>query len=137
MKEQLCQEFCERLRIRETPAGLSVGTGFAGLDGDPIGFYVIGPDENNRFRIEDNGATVPVLEACGADLDIAKRAEIFRGLLEQYGVHYDERSFELKTTAMSYEEIPKAALRFVALMLRLQDLTFLSRENAESSICRG
>lgn len=133
IKEALCHEFCERLLVRQTPAGLAVGTSFIGLDGDPIGFYVVGPDSNNEFRIEDSGATVPILEACGADLELDARAEIFRGLLNQYGVDYDEASFELKTKAQSLADVPKAALRFVTLLLRLQDISFLSRENAENT----
>ncbi len=133
MKEALCKEFCSQLLVRQVPDGLAVGTNFIGLDGDPIGFYVVGPNSSNQFFVEDSGATVSILAACGADVALETRGQIFRGLLEQYGVEYDEDSSELKTKALSEDEIPKAALRFVALLLRLQDLTFLTRESAEST----
>jgi hypothetical protein len=61
MKEELCKEFCNQIQVRQVPSGLAVGTSFIGPDGDPIGFYVVGPDDSGRFRIEDSGATVPIL----------------------------------------------------------------------------
>jgi len=133
IKEALCQEFCDRLRVRQTPAGLAVGTQFLGSDGDPIGFYVVGPDENSLFRVEDSGATVPILEANGADLELDARAEVFRSLLQQYQVEFDEETFELRTKAVAIGEVPKAALRFVNFLIRAQDIVFLSRDNAENT----
>lgn len=133
MKEELCKEFCNQIVIREVPAGLAVGTDFAGLAGDPIGFYVVGPDASGAFRVEDSGSTVPILEACGADVGLESRATIFRELLDEYGVEYDEDRGELKSPALLKDQIPKAALRFVAFLLRLQDITFLTKERAENT----
>jgi hypothetical protein len=133
MKEQLCKEFCNQIVVRKVNAGLAVGTEYEGLTGDPIGFYVIGPDSGGRFRVEDSGTTVPILEACGADVALESRGTIFRELLEKYGVEYDEKRGELTTPALFEADVPKAALRFVAMLLRLQDLTFLTKERAEST----
>ncbi len=133
MKEELCKEFCDQILVRDVPVGLAIGTQYVGIDGDFIGFYVIGPDMNGHFHIEDSGTTIPILEACGADVSLESRAIIFRELLSEYEVEYDEDRSELKTRALNKAEIPKAALRFVALLLRLQDLTFLTKERAEST----
>lgn len=132
MKELLCKEFCDQILVREVPAGLAIGTSYAGLTGDPIGFYVVGPNANGEYRIKDSGTTVPILEACGADISLESLGVLFREMLGQYQVDYDAARGELKTRAMSEAAIPKAALRFVALLLRLQDLTFLTKERAES-----
>jgi hypothetical protein len=133
MKEALCKEFCDQVRISTVPDGLAVGTSFIGPDGDPIGFFVIGPSERGLFRVEDSGSTVPILEASGADLDLPSRSQAFYDLLAQYDVQYDEIRGELKTPPLEEAEVPRAALRFLTLLLRLQDLTYLAREKAENT----
>lgn len=133
MKEALCKEFCDQLQVRKVPAGIAVGTNFIGPTGDPIGFYVVGPDAHGRFRVEDSGVTVPILESCGADLDLDSRFQFFNELLSQYQAEYDEASGELKTQALSSADVPKAAVRFVAMLLRLQDILLLTKERAEST----
>ena len=133
MKEELCKEFCNQIQVHPVPAGLAVGTDFIGLTGDRIGFFVIGPNHHGQYHLEDNGATVPILEACGADLALESRAEVFRSMLAEYDVEYDDERGELKTRPLSAHEVPKAALRFVALMLRLQDMLLLVKERAENT----
>lgn len=133
MKELLCQEFCNQIQVHAVPAGLAIGTSHIGLTGDPIGFYVVGPNANGNFRIEDSGTTMPILDSCGADLAIESRASLFRELLAQYDVEYDDDRGELKTRSLTESEIPKAALRFFAFLLRVQDLTFLTQERAENT----
>jgi hypothetical protein len=133
MKEALCKEFCDQVRISTVPDGIAVGTSFIGPDGDPIGFFVIGPNENGLFRVEDSGSTVPILEASGADLDLPSRSQAFNELLAQYDVLYDENRGELKTHSLDEAAVPRAALRFLTLLLRLQDLIYLAREKAENT----
>lgn len=133
MKEELCQAFCSELTVRDVPAGLAVGTGFMGVGGDQIGFYIVGPDRSGRWRIQDDGNTVPYLEASGADLGVVTRKEAFDELLGECGATYDEESTELAIADVRRENLPAAALKFVALLLRLQDLVFLTRERAAST----
>lgn len=133
MKEELCKAFCSDLQIREVPAGLAVGTGFEGVGGDQIGFYIIGPDANGKWRIQDDGATIPYIEAAGADLDVDTRSKIFQSLLEEYDASYDEETCELSSLAVPKADLPHAALRFVALLLRAQDLLFMTKERVEST----
>ena len=133
MKEELCKAFCNELLVREVPAGLAVSTGFDGMNGDPIGFYVLGPDANGRYRLEDDGTTMPLIEAQGADLDSQTRAEAFQALLDEYGATYDEDRAELRTPSLALEDVSHAAMRFVALLLRLQDMVLMTYEKVAST----
>jgi hypothetical protein len=133
MKQELCEAFCQELEVVPVQAGLAVGTGFEKGDGDRIGFYIIGPTDDGLYRIQDDGSTVPYLEAAGADLDLSTREKAFHSLLEEYNVEYDYDSCELTTSLLSVDEVPKAAMKFVAVLLRLQDMLLLTRERAEST----
>lgn len=133
MKDDLCKAFCDELAVRTVPAGLAVKTAFRREDGDAIGFYIIGPNTAGLYRIEDDGATVSYIEACGADLDSPTRAAAFRNLLEEYGAIFDEETVELATESLRESELPQAAMRFVALLLRLQDMLLLMPERAAST----
>lgn len=133
MKEELCRAFCDQLHIREVPAGLAISTAFSYSDCEPVGFYVVGPDALNRFRIEDDGTTIPLIEADGIDLDTTTRQEALTALLTEYDVRYDSDRGELTTAPLSAALIPAAAFKFVALLLRLQDLVLLTPERAAST----
>jgi len=133
VKKELCAAFCHDLRVTKVAAGLAVGTAFQKSDGDNIEFYVIGPDHAGMYRVQDDGTTVPYLEACGADLGIETRAEAFNDILSEYGVTYDETTFEITSEPLSKELVPKAGLKLVAALLRLQDLIFMTRERSENT----
>ncbi len=133
MKEELCKAFCDDLRFRDVPAGLAVCTGFDGYGGEPLGFYIVGPDRLGRFRLEDDGTTIPLIEAQGADLDSQTRSEAFAEMLQEYGATYDEDRAEIISLPLSEDRVPGAAMRFIALLLRLQDLVLLTPERAAST----
>ena len=104
-----------------------------GIGGDLIGFYIIGPDANGLFRIEDDGQTVAFLEMSGADLDNASRLEVFDGLLANHAASYDSVEGDLFIGDLQEQEVPSAAVRFVALLLRTQDIMFMAAERAAST----
>jgi hypothetical protein len=133
MKDELCAAFCHDLQVTQVPAGLAVGTAFQKSDGDNIEFYVVGPDSAGMYRVQDDGATVPYLEACGADLGVQARAEAFNEILSEYDVTYDEATSEIVSDLIPRELVPKAGLRLVAALLRLQDLVLMTRERAENT----
>ena len=132
MKQELCKAFCDGLEVRDVPAGLAVGTAFRGLGGDLIGFYVT-RDPRTGFRIEDDGSTVAMLEASGFDLDNQTRANALHEMLAEYGVDYDEQGKELHTPLMGEKDVPRAAMKFVAMLLRVPDLLLLAPERVEST----
>ena len=134
LKKQLCEEFCDALLVRDVPIGLAVGTNYEGIDGDQIGFYVERVKATGHYRIIDDALSIPTLEALGADVEKnATRKEIFETLLKQYGVIFNSENGELSTAEIPEPEVPHAALQFLAFLLRVQDLAFMSVERAAST----
>lgn len=133
MRDQLCKAFCDQLLVRPVPAGLAVSTAFSLGDGEPLGFYIVGPDSAGQFRIEDDGTTIAMIEAAGIDLGTKARADAIAALYREYGADFDEARGELLTPPLSPAEVPQRALRFAALLLRLQDLRLLTPERAAST----
>jgi len=133
MKAQLCKAFCDDIAVRTVPAGLAVTTIYNLSDGEPLGFYIVGPDVTGRFRIEDDGTTNPLLEAAGVDLETQTRGDAVAQMLEEYDATYNADSGELSSPPLPLESVPQRALLFVALLLRLQDLLLLKPERVAST----
>jgi|ERR1051325_213258 hypothetical protein len=134
MKEELCSAFCGEIEVREVPAGLVVKTPFRRADGDAVSFYVVtDPRSPLLKRIEDDGETIPLLEAAGVDLETQTRAKAFRALLDEYGADYDESEALIYMEALKDSEVPRAAIGFSALLLRLADFLLLTQEHVEST----
>ena len=133
MKEELCSAFCHDLVVTEVPAGLAVGTAFQKSDGDNIEFYITGPDAHGLYRVQDDGATIPYLEACGADLGVETRLEALCEILGEYGVSLNEETLEIASDPLPRDRIAKAGLRLVAALLRVQDLVLMTRERSETT----
>jgi hypothetical protein len=134
VKEQLCAAFCNALSIRELASGgFAIGTDYDGLSGNPVGIYVLGPDEDGAYRIQDDGITIPTLESIGADFENKTRLAAFNELLDAYGVQFDDVSGDLRTKNLAEAEVAHAALGFLAFMLRVQDLALMSVERAKST----
>ena len=134
MKEELCKAFCGDLVVREVPDGLAIRTGFSRPDGDSIGFFIV-PDKvlSNHFRIEDDGTTVPFLESCGVDFTTSSRATAFQELLSEYGAEFDETEVTIRTAPLTDDDVPRAAMKFVALMLRSLDFLLLTQDRVFST----
>jgi hypothetical protein len=114
--------------------GLAVGTDYQSVDGDHIGFYIERLQEAGKYRIVDNALSIPSLEALGADVEKnGTRKEVFETLLDQYGIRFDSETGELFTNEISEPDVPHAALQFLAFLLRVQDIAFMSHERAAST----
>jgi len=131
VKERLCEAFCGMLSVHQVPAGFAVGTGHDGLDGDRIGFYIVGPDALGQYVVQDDGMTISMLEGMGVDLSNKVRKGMLAELREQYAVRLDDG--ELKTTSVKAEDVGPTAIRFMAFMLRVQDLLLTTTERAAST----
>lgn len=133
-KQLLCEAFCHDLDVSSVPAGLVVRTGFMTRDGDAIGFYVTRhPLDPARWRVEDSGLVVPMIEATGVNLDSGARAVAFHRLLDEYGTAFDAEAMELHSEYVSETDLPSEAMRFVALLLRVQDLELLNSETVANT----
>jgi Domain of unknown function DUF1828 len=128
IKDNLCEAFCGMLSVTKVPAGFAVGTGHEGMNGDHIGFYVVGPNVLGKYHIQDDGLSMAALEAEGADLANKSRNAMFSELRDQYAVLFDEDSGELKSVEIEPEQIGAESLRFMAFMLRVQDLLLTTHE---------
>lgn len=134
MKEEICRAFCNEISVKEVPAGLAVSTAFRRRDGDAVAFYVIrNAAAPGLAHLEDDGETIPYLEACGVDFETQTRRQAFDELLEEYRAEFNEDESVIRTPQMQDDELPRAALRFVALLLRLSDFLLLTQEHVEST----
>ncbi len=133
IQELLCKEFCGTLTVRQVSDGFAIGTGYQDEDGDTLGFYVIGPDESGKFRIEDDGLSISMIEANGVDLSSKTRSDAFNALLSEYNVLFDTENGELSTELLTESELGSASMRFLAFMLRVQDLLLLTQERVAST----
>ncbi len=130
--DMLCKAFCDELLVRKVPAGLAVSTGYDWM-GEPLGFYIVGPDNAGLYRIEDDGTIMPMIEAYVSNLDSPTRATALEQMLTEFGAQYEEERRELSIGPLKEHQIPRAAISFVGLLLRLQDLVLLTPERAEST----
>lgn len=129
MKEELCRAFCDNLQVRSVPVGLAVSTPFLSSDGDRIGFYVRNP-EKGLYRIEDDGFTLPALEASGLDFSTGSRGQAMRQLLTEYGVAIDDEARVFAIDKVSHSALPTIAMRFVAFSLRVRDFQIMTEVRA-------
>jgi hypothetical protein len=126
IRDQICSAFCNQIAVRRVPVGLAISTDFQSLSGDHLGFYVVRSSrDHEQFRLEDSGTIVPMLEADGVNLHKGTRADFFRSLLASYNAEFDDNSRTLQTPYMSADELASSSLRFLALLLRMQDLEAL------------
>jgi hypothetical protein len=133
MKELLCQAFCSSLDVRSVPAGFAVRTPYENSDGDPLLVYFV-REGRDRWRIEDDGTQVPLLEANGVDLGGKARGGAFEALLQEYGAVFDRDARTLRISQpLSEPALGIAAVRFVALLLRLQDLLLMTPQVVRST----
>lgn len=133
MKDALCRAFCGDLTLTDVPVGYAVSTTFRRDDGDAVGFYIVREDRTDHFRIEDDGTTIPFLEAGGVEFTTETRSAAFATLLETYEVEFDEGEMLLHTRVLTEAELPAAAMRFVAFMLRVNDFLLLTRDKVAST----
>jgi hypothetical protein len=134
VKEALCQAFCGDLKLTDVPAGYAVTTTFRRDDGDSVAFYLVRDKTRpGIYRIEDDGTTVPFLEASGVEFGTDTRSEAFGALLESHGVEFDEDEMLLHTESMGEDELPRAAMRFLSFMLRINDFLLLTKDKVAST----
>ena len=133
MKEEICRAFCNEISVTEVPAGLAISTPFRRSDGDAVAFYVVRNSTAPVAHLEDDGQTIPYLEACGVAFETQTRKKAFDELLKEYGAEHDEDENIIRTPSMKNDDIPRASISFVALMLRLFDFLLLTQEHVEST----
>lgn len=134
MKEALCQAFCGDLKLTDVPVGYAVTTTFRRDDGDSVAFYIVRDKARpGAYRIEDDGTTIAFLEGAGVDFSTETRADAFSALLSGHGVEFDEDEMLLHMSSMREDDLPKAAMRFLSFMLRINDFLLLTKDRVAST----
>lgn len=133
MKDLLCSAFCSEIAIHPVHAGVAVSTAFCAPDGDRIGFFVRAGTPRGTHRIEDKGLLLATLEASGFSLKSASRRESLQALLREYGVGLDPESGRFFVDGVPPNSVGVVGLRFVAFMLRANDLVLLSEPRVAST----
>lgn len=134
VKEALCQAFCGDLKLTDIPIGYAVTTTFRRDDGDSVAFYLVRDKTRpGIFRIEDDGTTIPFLEASGVEFATDIRAAALNALLEGHQIEFDEDEMLLHTGSLTEADLPRAAMRFLSFMLRINDFLLLTKDKVASS----
>jgi hypothetical protein len=128
IEEALCRAFCDGITVSEVPAGLAVSTPFEDTSGERISFYLVKDGKSGLYRIEDDGELVPSLIASGTNILKGSRGRLFQSLLEQGRIEFDTETGELRTPFLQENDVPAAAMRFVALLVRVASLTSTNPE---------
>lgn len=127
--EELCKALCSGLAMSPVPIGYAIKTPFRTPDGDAIGMYLRrDPDDPSRVRFEDDGSTIATLEEEGVSFSSETRSDALIDLLKSYDAHYDEDSSIIFTEYVPETRAPANFAKFMALMLRVQDLRLLSQD---------
>jgi hypothetical protein len=126
---ELCQALCSGLALREVKIGYAIKTPFKSPDGDSIGLYIRRDVANPQLlRLEDDGGTIATLEEHGVSFSVESRSDALAELLQQYDAHYDEKESIIYTDYVDDSRVPAHFVKFMALMLRLQDLRLLAHD---------
>ena len=131
--DSICREFCNSLSVREIRNGYAISTPYKNFLGDDLAFYALRNPEGEGFRLFDDGTIVPHLEAQGATLDNTTRLAALWDILNSYSAGYDDHRGELYMHVSGEQGLARAALDFMAIMLRVNDLLFMIQERAEST----
>lgn len=133
MKEQLCQAFCAQLHVERVLAGWSVQTPYNLPDGDPVMFFIV-TEAGGYAHLEDDGATIAILEAVGASMDKkGARYAALQELLDQHNAYFDNDEGVIRTQSYLMDCVADASVSFTALMLRVHDLALLTVERVKQS----
>lgn len=128
-----CEAFCQLTALHTVPIGFVFKTPFRRSDGDAISLYIRRHESDEGYRIEDDGQTVTELEMQGFDLDNETRRLAFLDLLREYDAFFDDTHFIIHSSFVDETQVPALAVRFSALLLRVQDFLLMSRERARST----
>lgn len=108
------------LTVRRVPAGFAVSSSlFERRDGDRCIGYVVGPDGDGRFAIEDDGMTLGPIALRGL------RGRKVKNILRACGAVVREDHRQIVRPCVAVADLPAAIAQFLA-MLWFLDQTWLN-----------
>jgi hypothetical protein len=131
IEREFREKACSKLRL--TPEGVNrfrVFTPFLFEDGDHLAIVL--RRENNRWLLSDEGHTYMHLTYSLDEKDLQKgtRQKIISNALSVFGVEDQEGELVLR---IDNEQYGDALYSFVQALLKISDVTFLSRERVKST----
>ena len=75
----------------------------------------------------------PFLEAAGVSFDSETRHFLLNDILTSYGAHFSEGERQIYVAGVPRAGLADCSIRFLALLLRVQDLMLMTRERWEST----
>jgi hypothetical protein len=120
LSDQICSALCKGFKVRGVPMGFAIASPFDWFTGDKMVFYA--RTKGSLVRFEDDGSTIFELEGAGVDLTSNTRLEQLRELCRENSVEFDEEESTFYTDYVNHDEVGLAAIRFMAFMVRVQDL---------------
>lgn len=133
MQQALCAAFCGQLHVDKVMAGWLVTSPFTMPDGDPVRFYIMDGGSDTVW-LEDDGTQIGMLEAEGVSLDKGTaRRDDFDFTLASHQAHFDEQTGLICSDKMPRDAVGPAAVKFMALMMRIQDFALLSVDRVQNA----
>lgn len=133
MKAEICRAFCDSVTVTRLPHGYGLSTNLLLIDGDPAALYVLGPDPDGRFVLQDAGLLVPDLISSGADVTTSTRREALDAILQTAAARLDEDEMTVTTGPVVADLVPATAFRLLTALVRVADLGRMTRERVRST----
>lgn len=131
LKKDLCKAFCSELSVARIPAGLAFSGFFEDLNGDRLSGYLI-EDEDDPY-LSDDGTFLNELAASGVDVLGGSRAEFLKRILDDVDAFVDPDTLFIRTKTFTSTPSPEKIIKFLAALVRAQDVSFWTRERIKST----
>jgi Domain of unknown function DUF1828 len=131
VKHQICEANCNGIKVSDIPIGYAIVTPFNWFTGDRLRYFA--RRQGSLIRLEESGDTLFEIEGAGVDLSAASRSSILSDLCNEYGVIFDDDEGLFRTDYAQESDIGLLSIKFLAFMMRVQDLTFTRKEKVAST----
>jgi hypothetical protein len=131
LEKALCSTFCSSITVNTVPCGYAVSTVFKDRSGDHLGFYVV--QDEDGYRIEDDGDYLSRLIASGIDIENTTRRALLEGILQTGRAYWDVDTYEIKTAHFNESELPKRMTDFLSSLIRVRDIELITRDVVRST----
>lgn len=131
IKKALCDAFCHTATVSAVPVGYAISSVFQDGSGDPLTFYLV--QEEEGYRLEDDGSYLSHLIAKDIPIDQGQRGQVLDAILAQSDAYWDKETFEIRSNIINKELISSKIVDFLSALIRVRDLELLTREMVRST----
>lgn len=121
----------KNIKLKEYKEFIEIQTPFVDMHNDFIHLFFI--ENENGYRIDDDGYTLSELNMLGVDVtNTKKRKEFFQTKLRIFGVSYDDKTEQLYIKFDSLSEYPQKQHNLIQCLIQISDILLTSRSNVIS-----